>query len=409
MDHLAFCEWGGHEYCRGLTAIIMPRDSRRFVELRRAFAALLLGRPIFPFNSARAGLAMALRVFKCARPHANEVIVPSYICPAVIATICASGLCPVAVDIDQELNLDTQSLEALISPRTLAVLAAHMYGCPARIRETEAICRRHQTFLVDDSAQVAGVSLQGQPLGTFGDIGIISFGQSKTIVAGSHNAGGLLVVNNRDLEPQIAEIYATLPEAPACVRDFLMFVSNCMLPQGMELCSYYFDRIFWRGKRLSRAKFETATKISKLGAALALEQLKSLQSRVAGRKRIAELYHRSVAAQQMVGFPQYAQGRYLTRVMLTLPRGADLTAIRASLRAKGIRTRTGYPIFAPHSGLSPRRASDLQPRLIELPSHSNMSAETVERIWGQFRASLSACEMRSADQGGLRHGLRAIA
>jgi dTDP-4-amino-4,6-dideoxygalactose transaminase len=330
------------------------------------------------------------------------VIVPSYICPGVIEAVEAAGLRPVPCDIGPDFNIDPEALEDLFSARTLAVIAAHMYGCPARIREIEAICRQRGVFLVDDSAQVTGVSVCGQPLGTFGDIGVVSFSQSKTIVAGCHNAGGLLIVNNSQLEPPIIEAYAALPEARGCITDFVTFFWNYILAEWTETPSYYFARIFRPVAKPSVAKFETATRMNNVVAVLALEQLKSLQKRIAGRRRIVELYHRKVASQRTVGFPQYAPGRYLTRIMLTLPRGANVTKIRTDLFRKGVRTRSGYPVFTSQLAPRPERALNMQPRLIELPSRSAMPAETVNQIWRAFDASVGSFETERAAYGAFR-------
>ena len=105
-----------------------------------------------------------------------------------------------------------------------------------------------------------------------------------------------------------------------------------------------------------------------------------LPRRIAGRKHVADLYHQNIRGRPHIGFPQYAPGRYLTRIVLTLPAGANLAAIRAELHRTGIPTRKGYPVYTAGGKLPPVTALELQPRMIELPSHSRMSAAAIQTI-----------------------------
>jgi dTDP-4-amino-4,6-dideoxygalactose transaminase len=259
----------------------------------------------------------------------------------------------------------------------------------------ETICRRRGVFLVDDAAQVAGISVDGQPLGTFGDVGLISFSQSKTIVAGSHNAGGLLIVNNGELESQLAAAHAALPEPRGSSGDVATFLWNYILAQRTELPTYYFGRIRRMVRATTARQAPTATRMSSLVAGLALEQLKSLPSRIEGRRRVVDLFHQKVSTQKEVEFPQFAPGRYLTRVVLALPHGCNLAEIRDTLRRNDVRTRSGYPVYGSELVRSPERALDLRPRLIELPSHSRMTAETVDKIWQLFETTITDARVRS--------------
>jgi perosamine synthetase len=399
MENLAYSEWGALEYRQVLASMIAPVGIRSLPAMCDGFGTILLNRPIFALNMARVGLTIALRILRSKRPDASDVVVPAYICPSVVQAVRAAGLRPVPVDIGRDLNLDIDALTNSISPSTLAVIAAHMYGCPAPIREIEAICHRCGVYLIDDAAQVAGVSVDGQPLGTFGDFGIMSFSQSKTIVAGSRNAGGLLIVNNSQFEAQATAAYEALPAARGCFSDIASFVWRYMLAQWTETPTYYLGRFLGQNDRPESVA--RATKMNRVIAGLALAQFKSLEKRIAGRRRVANLYQQKISAQHEIGFPQFESGRYLTRIVLTLPEGTNLAEIRADLLRKGVATRRGYPVYGSELARRPERAMNLQPRLLELPSHSEMPDVTVDKIWSALLATLKM----QTEQKGISHSV----
>ncbi len=97
---------------------------------------------------------------------------------------------PVCADIDTTLNLDPVDLDRRITPRTKAVVVVHMLGTPAHLPETTEICRRHNLYLIEDTAWGCGGRLNDKPFGTWGDIGTFSFDFAKTMTKGE---SGMLV------------------------------------------------------------------------------------------------------------------------------------------------------------------------------------------------------------------------
>lgn len=124
----------------------------------------------------------------------DEVITQSFTFVATVEAIIESGATPVCAEIDATFNLDPQDLERRISPRTRAVIAVHMLGTPARLREIQAICRKHNLILIEDTAWGCGGSLAGKPLGTWGSIGTFSFDFAKTMTTGE---GGMILFNDK--------------------------------------------------------------------------------------------------------------------------------------------------------------------------------------------------------------------
>ena len=126
----------------------------------------------------------------------DEVIVPPFTFIATYEAVLEVGAVPIVGDIDDSLNLDPDSIEARLSPYTKAVIPVHMCGAPARIDRIVEVARKHRLKVLEDNAQSAGGSFQGKKLGTFGDMGILSFDYYKTITTGE---GGMVLTDSRDL------------------------------------------------------------------------------------------------------------------------------------------------------------------------------------------------------------------
>ena len=126
----------------------------------------------------------------------DEVIAPSFTFVATAEAIIEARAIPVCADIDLSLNLDPVDLERRITPRTKAVVVVHMLGTPARLSEITEICRRHDLFLIEDTAWGCGGSLHSIPLGTWGDVGAFSFDFAKTMTTGE---GGMLLFRDEDV------------------------------------------------------------------------------------------------------------------------------------------------------------------------------------------------------------------
>lgn len=131
----------------------------------------------------------------------DEVITQSFTFVATVEAIIEAQAVPVCADIDTTLNMDPADLERRITPKTKAVIVVHMLGTPARLPEIVEICRRHKLLLIEDTAWGCGGSLQGRPLGTWGDIGTFSFDFAKTMTTGE---GGMLVFRDEAIYQRAA-------------------------------------------------------------------------------------------------------------------------------------------------------------------------------------------------------------
>lgn len=145
-------------------------------------------------SSGTAALNIALAA--CEVGAGDEVIVPPFTFIATIEAVLTAGAVPVFAEIDETLCLNPQAIEAVITPRTKAVVPVHMCGSMARIDEIKSLCDQKGLILIEDSCQSVGAEFQGKALGTFGQMGCFSFDAVKTVTCGE---GGAVVTDDASL------------------------------------------------------------------------------------------------------------------------------------------------------------------------------------------------------------------
>tara|TARA_Y100000739_G_C20612182_1_gene469365 strand:- start:4241 stop:5404 length:1164 start_codon:yes stop_codon:yes gene_type:complete len=143
-------------------------------------------------SSGTAALRVALAAIEIS--EGDEVITQSFTFVATVEAIVEAKAKPIICNIDKTLNMDPEDLKNSITPRTKAVIAVHMLGVPAHIKEIREICKKNNIHLIEDTAWGCGGSLDNQKLGTFGSVGTFSFDFAKTMTTGE---GGMLVFNEK--------------------------------------------------------------------------------------------------------------------------------------------------------------------------------------------------------------------
>ena len=123
----------------------------------------------------------------------QEVIVPAYMWVSVVASVVNHGAVPVLADIDETFCLNPAEVEKRITSKTRGIIMVHMSGAPGNVKAIQKIAREHKLFLLEDCAQCNGGKVNGQNVGTFGDLGIFSFQMNKNMSAGE---GGCLVTDD---------------------------------------------------------------------------------------------------------------------------------------------------------------------------------------------------------------------
>lgn len=190
--------------------------------------------------------ALYLALFSLGVGRGDEVILPAYVCSAVLNAIFFTGATPVLVDIDlNDFNISFKETKKKVGKKIKAIIIPHIYGVPADIDSFKKL----GIPIIEDCAQSIGAEINGQMAGTFGDISIFSFYATKMLTTGQ---GGMVVSRKLKLIEKI--------------KDFREF--DC------------------RKEYKTRFNFQ----MTDMQAALGISQLKKLPNFIKRRKEIAGRY-----------------------------------------------------------------------------------------------------------------------
>jgi dTDP-4-amino-4,6-dideoxygalactose transaminase len=124
----------------------------------------------------------------------GEVILPSFTFSASGHPLMWSGLTPVFAEIKKgTYELDPKSVEKLITKKTSAILATHVFGVPCDIEPLKKLAKKHNLKLIFDAAHAFGSSYKGVKVGNFGDAEVFSCSPTKVLTTGE---GGIVATNN---------------------------------------------------------------------------------------------------------------------------------------------------------------------------------------------------------------------
>jgi CDP-4-dehydro-6-deoxyglucose reductase, E1 len=204
----------------------------------------------------------------------DEVIGVAAGFPTTVNPILQFGAVPVFVDVDCFThNIDATKIEAAIGPKTKAIMLAHSLGNPFNLDVVTALCKKYNLWLVEDCCDALGTTYRGQMVGTFGDIGTLSFYPAHHITMGE---GGAVFTNNDELKT-IAEsfrdwgrdCYCAPGKDNTCGKRFCQKLGK--LPEGYDH-KYTYSHLGYN------------LKITDMQAACGLAQLEKAPAFIQGRK-----------------------------------------------------------------------------------------------------------------------------
>ena len=126
----------------------------------------------------------------------DEVITVANSWISTSETITQAGARPVFVDIDEYFHINPTQIESRITKKTKAVIPVHLFGQPVDIKAVQAICEKHNLYLIEDCAQSHFATFQGKKTGTFGIAGTFSFYPGKNL--GAYGDAGAIVTDDDD-------------------------------------------------------------------------------------------------------------------------------------------------------------------------------------------------------------------
>jgi dTDP-4-amino-4,6-dideoxygalactose transaminase len=149
--------------------------------------------------------AVALGLRACGVEPGDEVIVPAFTFVATAGAVSAIGARPVFADSEPDtLNVDPESVDAMITARTRAIVAVHLYGRAASMEPLLEVAARNGLPLVEDNAQSLGATYRGRKAGSFGAVAATSFYPSKTL--GAYGDGGMIVTDSEKISTRLTAL-----------------------------------------------------------------------------------------------------------------------------------------------------------------------------------------------------------
>ena len=225
----------------------------------------------------------------------DEVIGVAAGFPTTVNPILQFGAVSVFVDIDiPTYNIDASQIEAAITPKTKAIMLAHTLGNPYNLGVIKALCEKYQLWLIEDCCDALGSTYRGQRVGTFGDIGTLSFYPAHHITMGE---GGAIFTNNDELRKILEsfrdwgrDCYCAPGKDNTCGQRFCQKLGD--LPQGYDH-KYTYSHLGYN------------LKITDMQAACALAQMDKLDGFIQKRKdNFNFLKHRLATCEEFLILPE---------------------------------------------------------------------------------------------------------
>ncbi|MGI9191889.1 MAG: DegT/DnrJ/EryC1/StrS family aminotransferase [Chitinophagaceae bacterium] len=285
----------------------------------------------------------------------DEIITPSFTYIATVEVVGLLRLTPVFCEVNPDtFTMDVNAIEALITPRTKAIVPVHLYGQSADMESILAIAQKHNLYVIEDNAQAIGgyyTFSDGtrKANGTMGHIGCTSFFPSKNL--GCYGDGGALYTND------------------AALAQRIKMVAN----HGQQ--KKYVHEIVGCNSRLDTMQ-----------AAVLRIKLKHLDAYCSSRRKVADTYDVAFANHPLVKIPYRDTKSYhvFHQYTLTLKEGIDRDLVQEKLAELGVPSMVYYPIPAHRQAMfsafdtanTPLPITDrLTAQVISLPIHTEMKDE----------------------------------
>lgn len=300
---------------------------------------------------ANGTLALHLSMLALGIKRGDEVIVPSFTYIATSNCVEYVGATPIFADCNlSDWCISIDSVQKLITPKTKAVIAVHLYGVPSNLSELRKLCDKHNLFLVEDCAESLGANIDGIHCGREGHISTYSFFGNKTITTGE---GGAIYT-------EIDSIY-----------DRALSIKS----QGLAKHREYWHDIIGYNFRMTN-----------VSAAIGCAQMERIDE-ILSKKRTIDSTYRSLLTSDLCSFQNLHIGMstsaWMTALLVESERKRD--AIRSKLYDCGVETRPTFfpvhtmPMYSQNYSYLPSTES-IALRGLNLPSSPKLTIEQVEHI-----------------------------
>ena len=296
----------------------------------------------------------------------DEVICPSMSFIATANAIRNVGATPVFADVDvRTYNLDPDSAEGAITPRTKAIMIVHQIGLPADIDRFLAIGEKHDIKILEDAACAIGSRYKGKPIGGHTEMACFSFHPRKVITTGE---GGMITTNSEKHAHTLR-----------LLRQHGMSISDTVRHSAKQVISEQYVCVGYNSR------------LTDIQAAIGIEQLKRLDWIVARRQELAGRYSHALKDHpwlQTSVIPAYANTNFQSYAIALTPQAPVLRdELMQALLNVGVATRRGImlahsePAYRDNLISTALAASEVaSSQSLLLPLYPQMTDEVHERV-----------------------------
>ena len=345
---------------RAIRSTFVSGDGPDCREFEKMLSEYLGAKHVLFVNSATAALELAFRVkdFKTG----SEVIVPDFTYTSTALGALYNNLKIVLADVYPDNgSIDVSKIEKLITDKTVAIAPVDYAGIPADMDEINKIARRHNLYVVHDTAQSIGSLYKGKKTGTLADISTFSFHGTKNLTTGE---GGAVVTD----DDAIAARIRILREKGTDKHSFLTENRTRGFYEYIDTGNSYVQ--------------------SNILGALGVSQLKKIDRMNARRKEIAQYYIEKLSGIEGLDFLQITEGAETNwHIFGILVPAEDKYWIMEALRAEGIMANIHYSPLHRNRFYSHLATDDEMPgsviffnRLLRLPLYSSLTSAEEEKV-----------------------------
>jgi perosamine synthetase len=342
-------------------------------EFEEGFAEYLGVKHAFSMNSCTSALHLAVEGLGIT----GEVILPSFTFVASANAVITGGAKPVFADISYDTcNIDPESIERLISPKTEAIMPVHFGGQSADMTAIMEIAQKHKLTIIEDSAETIGGTHKGRLTGTFG-IGCFSFYPTKNLTTGE---GGMLTTND----------------------DQLALKVKALLAHGIDKSTY-------EREDKEKAWYRSASRIgynfrmSNILAAIGVEQLKKLPEMNRLRRDLsARLTEALTEIPEVMAPVERPENKHVYQMYtVRIKEGVNRDEFVRSLNKKGVGASIHFfpPVhhMPPYSGQEFRRddlsvTEEVIQKIVTLPMYPQMTEDDLVYIVDSIKDTISNLE-----------------
>lgn len=314
-------------------------------------------------NSGTSALHLIIRALGL--KDGDEVITSPFSFIASANCILFEGAKPVFVDIDKKtLNIDVSKIEEKITKKTKALLVPDMFAHPADWDALSKIAKKHNLFLIEDSAESVGSEYKGKKCGSFGDISLFAFSPNKQITTGE---GGMILTNNEK------------------IANFCRSSAS----QGRKIEG---------GKWLEHIRLGYNYRLNEMSCAVGLSQLRRIKETMRKRQKAASLYDKKLKYIKDIEVPYVAKDVrlhwwvYVVKLIGDAAVKRDIVMER--LKERGVESRDYYksihlqPFYKEMFGFKEGDfpvCEDISRRTLALPFFNDLQEKQIDFVVRQLK------------------------